>query len=89
MTEAFKGQDVVILSLANAAQEVSQLVDAAIKAGVKRFIPSDFGSGVATEKTLALFPMAATKEKEIDYLKSKDGSGMTWTAIKNGLFFDL
>lgn len=89
LVRAFRGQDVVILNIAVGIQDPSkQLIDAAIKAGVKCIIPSDYGSCIATEKTIALFPLAANGAKVIEYLTSADLKGMTWTAVKCGMLFD-
>jgi hypothetical protein len=33
--------------------------------------------------------MMASKVKVVDYLKSKEEAGLTWTAIATGTFFDL
>jgi hypothetical protein len=59
----------VILNLAVGVEDPSkQLIDVAIKAGVKRIIPSDYGSCVPSDKMIALFPLAANGAKVIEYL---------------------
>ena len=90
MVEAFKGKDAVVLTTGHAlgGREIA-IVDAAIKAGVKRFIPSEFGSNSQNQGALQIFPMMGPKAKLIDYLRSKESSGITWTAIATGLFLDL
>jgi hypothetical protein len=89
LVKAFGGRDAVILNLAVGIRDPSkQLNDAAIKAGVKHIIPSDYGSCVPSEKTIALFPLAADSARVIEYLNEIDLKGMTWTAVKCGMFFD-
>ena len=89
LVDAFRGQDVVILNIVMEAQDPSkQLIDAAIKAGVKRIVPSDYGSTVTSGKTTSVFPLAAKANVILDYLAEKKGSGLTWTAVKSGIFFD-
>ncbi|THV53736.1 hypothetical protein BGAL_0043g00220 [Botrytis galanthina] len=58
LLEALKGQDVVISTISKAAADVQQkaIIDSAIKAGVKRFIPSEFGSDTRNEKAMKIFP---------------------------------
>ena len=53
MMEAFKEKDAVVLTTGDAlgGREIA-IVDAAIKAGVKRFIPSNFGSNSQNQGTL-------------------------------------
>ena len=55
VTAAFKGQDAVISTVGTAGLPgQSVLIDAAVAAGVKRFLPSDFGCDIANPKTAAL-----------------------------------
>ncbi len=35
-----------------------------------------------------LVPLYADKAKVIDYLKTKEGTGLSWTAVHAGQFFD-
>jgi len=91
LLEAFKGQDAIIstIATANAGQQKS-IIDTAIKAGVKRFVPSEFGSDTRNEKAMAILPQYfAGKKDTVDYLQSKEKDGLTWTAFVTGPFFDL
>ena len=64
------------------------LIEAAAKAGVKRFIPSEFGSDTLNEKNRGL-PVFADKVKVQDTLKKNATSnGMTYSLICNGPFLD-
>lgn len=65
------------------------IVDAAVEARVKRLIPSEFGSNTEDEQTAELMPYPfGIKNKQLKYIKSKESTGLTWTAIGNGVFFD-
>ncbi|KAG4434407.1 hypothetical protein IFR05_010103 [Cadophora sp. M221] len=88
LTEAFKGKDAVVSMLpieALAAQAV--LIEAAISAGVKRFLPSEYGSDSTNPAVLAAVPFFEGKKKFLDLLASKE-SIISWTALETGPFFD-
>lgn len=91
LLEAFKGQDAVVSTIQTAsAATQKQIIDACIKAGVKRFIPSEFGSDVSNEKAMQILPQYfAGKKATVDYLKEKEKSGLTWSAFVTGPFFEL
>lgn len=61
----------------------NKLVDAAIAAGVKRFVPSEFGSDVPNKRTREVVPIFEGKHAAVEYLKSKE-SEISWTAVVNG-----
>ncbi|OQE38534.1 hypothetical protein PENCOP_c008G02165 [Penicillium coprophilum] len=86
---AFKSQDVVISAVgASAFGEQKKFVDAAIRAGVKRFIPSEFSANSQNDAVLQLLPLFGQKNKLIEYLKSKETDGLTWTGIASSGLFD-
>ncbi|KAL8836936.1 MAG: hypothetical protein Q9170_002736 [Blastenia crenularia] len=86
---AFKGQDAVINLLPPSDVNLANSVaDAAAEAGVKRFIPSEFGSDTTSPKMIEMIPIFAGKAKMTDYLKTKESSGMSWSGVVNGAFFD-
>jgi hypothetical protein len=88
LEEAFKGQDVVISLVASSVLgEQNKFIDAAIAAGVKRFLPSEFGSDTADAKTRAIVPITNAKYNTVNYLKSKE-SELSWTSVITGPFFD-
>ena len=91
LLEAFKGQDAVISTIATSgAGQQKAIIDAAIKAGVKRFVPSEFGSDTRNEKAMAILPQYFKgKAETVEYLKEKEKEGMTWAAFVTGPFFDL
>ena len=64
------------------------LIEAAAKAHVKRFIPSEFGSDTLNEKSRGL-PVLKSKVQVQDALKKEAASsGMTYTFICTGPFLD-
>ena len=89
LTNALKGQDAVVSTLASLAiGNQLLLVEAAAKAGVKRFIPSEFGSNLLNEKTRAL-PVYKDKVAVQEALKKEAAAGgMTYTLVFNGPFLD-
>lgn len=85
---AFKGQDAVVQIYFSGAPQSKVLIDAAIKAGVKRFIPSEFGIDKGDDEVVKMVPFLAFKQEVSDYLISKEDTGLTWTGIITGGFFD-
>lgn len=69
-------------------KEIKGLVDACVKAGVKRFIPGEFGSNSAPETAREAVPWFQNKVDIVEYLKGKEGEGLTWTSVICGAFFD-
>jgi hypothetical protein len=60
-----------------------------VKAGVRGFIASHYGGNSQNAKGTELFPLMKSKAKTTDYLKSREQTGLIWTAIATGSFFDL
>ncbi|KAI4176671.1 MAG: hypothetical protein LQ343_000963 [Gyalolechia ehrenbergii] len=86
---AFKGQDAVINLLPPSdVKHANAIADAAAEAGVKRYIPSEFGSDTSNPKVVELVPVFAGKAKITEYLKTKESAGMSWSAVVNGALFD-
>ncbi|KAF2036092.1 NAD(P)-binding protein [Setomelanomma holmii] len=85
---AFTGQDVVVSLVAGSVLgDQNKLIDAAIVAGVKRFLPSEFGSNTTDARTRAIVPVFDAKFGTVNYLKSKE-SEISWTSVVTGPFFD-
>ncbi|CAM1505889.1 Fc.00g115260.m01.CDS01 [Cosmosporella sp. VM-42] len=91
LLEAFKGKDAIISTLATASAIMQKsIIDAAVKAGVKRFVPSEFGSDTLNEKAMEILPQYFKGKKDtVDYLKTKEVEGLAWTAFVTGPFFEL
>lgn len=88
LAKAFEGQDVVISLVASAAlRSQTKLIDAAIAAGVQRFIPSEFGSDTVDPRNRAIVSLSIDKFDVTKYLKSNE-SKISWTSIITGPFFD-
>ncbi|KAF4631096.1 hypothetical protein G7Y89_g7039 [Cudoniella acicularis] len=89
LISAFTGQDAVVCALgAEGFKDEIKIIDAAVKAGVKRFLPSEYGSNTLNAKTQALVPFFKMKGEVIEYLKEKEEKGLSWTAIPAGPAFD-
>ena len=88
LVDAFKGQDALVSSLPGQPYEIHlRMIDAAIEAGVKRFIPSEYGNNTSTAAG-DLVSLYADKAKVLAYLKTKESTGLSWTAVHSGQFFD-
>ncbi|OKL63655.1 hypothetical protein UA08_00072 [Talaromyces atroroseus] len=87
---AFQGQDAVV-SVVNDAGVPGQklLIDAAIAAGVKRFLPSNFGSNMTNPNSRKL-PVFAGKVAVEDYLIEKSKTtDLTYSFVYTGGFTDF
>ncbi|MCJ1319497.1 hypothetical protein MMC15_004833 [Xylographa vitiligo] len=87
---AFKGQDAVVSTLSHAATGHKAIIDAAVHAGVKRFVASEFGSNTNNANLMALLPAVfGPKVEVVSYLKEQAATtGLTWSAFVTGAFFD-
>ena len=67
------------------AHEQKDFIDAALKVGVKKCVPSEVGGDTANQKALAVLPQIYGKNKEVvEYLKGKEKEGLTWSAFVTG-----
>lgn len=64
------------------------IIDASIKAGVSRVIPGEFGSDTSIPAVVEQVPFLQGKLDVKQYLQSKEETGLSWSAIVNGGFFD-
>ncbi|KAI0129817.1 oxidoreductase CipA-like protein [Xylariales sp. AK1849] len=90
LIQGLEGVDSVVSCLATLAiGSQNPLIDAAEAAGVKRFIPAEFGMDSLNPLCVQL-PVCAPKAATQKYLleKSKANPSFTYTAIANGLFLD-
>lgn len=90
MTSALKGIDGLVSTVAMQAIEAQTvLIDAAVVAGVKRFIPAEYGS-CTTNPKLKAFPVYATFWKIKQYLQEKaEAEKLTWTVLACGSFLEF
>jgi uncharacterized protein YbjT (DUF2867 family) len=89
LTAALQGADALLLTVgATAVSGQTDLIDAAVAAGVKRVIPSEFGSDLNNAKAAAL-PVFVPKIEVRKYLEKLAAEGkIEWTAVSNGAFLD-
>ena len=86
-----RGQDAVISAVGPTGFDGTQkkLISLAAKAGVKRFIPSEFSINTASEAVRQLIPLFQTKWEISQFLQEMEKEGLTWTALLTGLSFDF
>ncbi|KKY14748.1 putative isoflavone reductase family protein [Diplodia seriata] len=92
LVEAFQGQDAVISTVssitpAGALSIQKSLIDAAIAAGVKVFIPSEFGVDTSDRSAPEKIPFLADKIDTVDYLRTQQDK-ISWTVLCTGAIFD-
>lgn len=89
LTEALKGQDAVVSTITTAgADSQKKLIDAAVAAKVKRFIPSEFGCDLTNAEARQL-PVYCSKVQIEDALEEKTkGTDTSYTLIFNNAFLD-
>jgi hypothetical protein len=82
---AFRGQDAIVSTVGMEAIPVQKsVIDAAIKAGVKRFIPSDFGA-LTTDPNAGHFPYHRGMIDIQNYLHAKaDAGSIGYTILSVG-----
>lgn len=69
-------------------EKQKRVIDVAIKAGVKRVIAGEFGSDTTKKEIIDAVPIFADKVAVVKYLQSKEDTGLSWSAIITGAFFD-
>jgi uncharacterized protein YbjT (DUF2867 family) len=92
LTEALKGQDAVVSTVGTAAaSDQKTIIDAAVAAHVKRFIPSEFGYNTREARGTILGGLLKAKIETVDYLieLSQKHDWFTWTGLSTGTLFDL
>ncbi|PVH88306.1 NAD(P)-binding protein [Cadophora sp. DSE1049] len=89
LTAAVSGQDALVSAIATLAiSSQKRLIDAAVKAGVKRVIPSEFGCDLKNPQTRTL-PVYAAKVEMEEYLDALAVKGvLSYTLVYNGPFLD-
>jgi len=87
LVAALKGQDAVVSAIANPAIDKQIiLIDAAVEAGVKRFLPSEFGSDTTNAKAAALpvFRHKVNSQKALQERAAASTNGFTYTTVVTG-----
>jgi putative NADH-flavin reductase len=95
LTSALRGQDACVAAFPLSDLDTHlRLADAAAAAGVKRFVPADFGSVDArSARARELVPLFGDKvevRKRLEALaaQSDGGDSFTWTSLVPGHYFD-
>jgi putative NADH-flavin reductase len=91
LTETLKGQDAVVSTVGTAAASTRKtLIDAAVAAHFKRFIPSEFGYNTREARGTKVGGLLKAKIETVDYLieLSKRHDWFTWTGLSTGTLFD-
>lgn len=91
LESALQDQDAVISALGHAALDKQiALIEAAEKAGVRRFVPSDFGLPRGATDVPGYTAILAKKHQVADLLKEKaeQNPRFTWSTFINGPFLD-
>ncbi|GAB7350329.1 hypothetical protein MBLNU459_g0961t1 [Dothideomycetes sp. NU459] len=86
LVAALKGQDAFVSNIPNHIDQ-PKLIDAAITAGVERFIPSEFGSNVSGNENNQKLPVFQGKLKTQQYLHEREDK-ISYTLIVTGAFLD-
>ena len=88
---AFKGQDAVISTVSSvvpgALELQKTLINAAVAAGVKIFVPSEYGVDTSNRSAPDYIPFLAGKIAVADYLKEQQDK-IAWIALITGSLFD-
>jgi uncharacterized protein YbjT (DUF2867 family) len=86
LISSLRGQEAFISAIPKHGEQPA-LIDAAIAAGVQRFIPSEFGSNTIGNDKVRALPVFAGKLKTQEYLRAKQDQ-ISHTFLINGLFLD-
>ena len=86
---AFRGVDAIV-SVTSTYSTATQknIIDAAVEAGVKHFLPSEYGVDTSQPSISEVLPPALMKQETVAYLRTKESAGLSWTALCVGAWFD-
>lgn len=87
---AFRGKDAVINCMTTlAVADQYRMIDAAIAAGVRRYMPSEYGLNNLRPEAQALSGVFRDKGRVQEYLRSKAKEGVIeWTSISCGMWLE-
>ncbi|KAI9861614.1 MAG: hypothetical protein M1813_005224 [Trichoglossum hirsutum] len=92
LVAAFTHQDAVISLIAGSAVlEQKKMIDAAVQAGVKRFVVSEWGADTRNDRAREVVGRFAKKVDVVQYARSREGMGngaFSWSAVVTGPWFD-
>lgn len=71
-------------------EERKKIIDAAVTAGVKRFIPSEFSGNMENKENITIISIFADRVAVGEYLKEKAASNpdFSYSIVSNGPFYD-
>lgn len=91
LLNVFKGQDAVISTVSStnpgALDLQKSLIDTAIAAGVKIFVPSEYGVDTSDRSSPNFIPFLGGKIAILDYLRERQDK-ISWFALVTGSLFD-
>lgn len=98
LTAAFAGQDAVVVAISTGPVVTGgknglgfRLIDAALAAGIKRFIPSEYGANNLDPRARSLVPVYDRKGEMLEYLitcAAESNGALTWSSISCGSWLD-
>lgn len=92
LEDAFRGQDLVISTMSGGDAELQiRIIDAMIAAGVKRFIPHEFGHDTLNTGIQARIPKYAGRTKVLEHLQKNilaAAKDFDWVGIATGYILD-
>ena len=84
-----RGQDAIVCAVGPTGfDDQKRLIDLAIKADVKRFLPSEFSIHTSSRVVRDVMPLFNAKWSTIEYLRQKEKEGLSWTGLATGFLFD-
>lgn len=92
LVEALISQDAVVASIGRGGGLPTQrtIIDAAVRAGVRRFIPSEFGADTRNDALIINVPLVRQKRAILEHLQkvSAKTPSFKWTGISCAAFLD-
>jgi hypothetical protein len=91
LVSVFAGQDLVISTIAEGAHDLQvRIINAAVDAGVRHFIPYEFGQDSLNTGVQERIPQGAIHAKTLDYLRhvSSTNDAFDWVAVAVGCVLD-
>ncbi|ETS85257.1 hypothetical protein PFICI_03282 [Pestalotiopsis fici W106-1] len=88
LVQAFKGQDVIVNCMTSlSVMDQFRMIDAAISAGVKRYVPSEYGLNNMRPEAQALNAVFRAKGKVQEYLRARAAEGVIeWMSVSCGMW---
>ncbi|UKZ91752.1 uncharacterized protein TrAFT101_006723 [Trichoderma asperellum] len=78
LVSIFRGQDAVVSTTRTFASKYQlTAINAAAAAGVRRFLPSEYGGNTSLVGVTNYPPFAAEKKAIVDHLRTKESQGLT------------